>query len=302
MYRASLLLVAALVLCTIGVRNAPAADSDDGSMDTLSAYLHGHRMPLVEARMVTNQRGDRSVLLYGYVATPYGKSDAEEQTRDYLDDPDVTIVNRIQIKPELLTLGTATDNSGEAAQAPSADGLAGAQAAPGQETPSQEAPSDAAGTAVATGDFPDVIGDREAYANQERDEELLTNNGALIGGMPLAVVILGSGSIFPPILPSPIYYNRMPSPFVSAPVFHPPVYVMRPLYNPPPFRGFPPPVVPGISPYPAGPAPMFPATVGRPFATTINPGFGFAQPGFAAHGGFGGGFGGGRGFGGFGHR
>jgi hypothetical protein len=39
-------------------------------MDTLSAYLHGHRMPLVEARMITTDRGQRSLLLYGYVATP----------------------------------------------------------------------------------------------------------------------------------------------------------------------------------------------------------------------------------------
>ena len=70
MYRASLIPIAALVLSTMGLGNASATDSGDGSMDTLSAYLHGHRMPLVEARMITTDRGQRSLLLYGYVATP----------------------------------------------------------------------------------------------------------------------------------------------------------------------------------------------------------------------------------------
>jgi hypothetical protein len=296
MYRASLILIVALVLSTMGLGNASAADAGDGSMDTLSAYLHGRQMPLVEARMITDGRGERSLLLYGFVATPYGKRDAEDQARDFLDDPDVAIVNRIKVKPELLTLGTATDNSNaQAGEQPAAD-------------TTQGYPEDNADqTATQTEDFPDVIGDREAYANQEQNDALLTGNGALIGGLPLALVILGSGSIFPPVMPYPIYYNRLPSPFGSPPVVvsAPPIFVRRSPFAPPPFRGFPPAFGPGISPFPAGPAPMFPATGGAPpFVTTINPGFGgFARPGFAAHGGFGGGFGGG-GFrsGGFGGR
>jgi uncharacterized membrane protein YgcG len=288
MYRASLILIAALVLSIIGLGNALAADVADGSMDTLSAYLHGHSLPLVEARMITDGRGERSLLLYGYVATPYGKSDAEDQARDFLDDPDVEIVNRIKVKPELLTLGTPTDNSN-----------AGTEEQPAADTAQGDSDS-ADQTAAQTQDFPDVIGDREAYANQERDP--------MIGGMPLALVILGSGSIFPPIVPYPIYNNRLPSPFGSPPVVvsSPPIFVMRPPFSPPPttFRGFRPAFGPGISPFPAGPAPMFPATGGTPpFVTTINPGFGgFARPGFAVHGGFGGGGFGGGGFrgGGFG--
>jgi len=294
MYRASLILVAALVLSTIGLGNALAADAGDGSMDTLAAYLHGHRMPLVEARMITDERGERSLLLYGFVATPYGKRDAEDQARDFLDDPDVAIVNRIKVKPELLTLGTATDNSN-----------AGTEEQPAADTAQGDPEDSADQTSVQTEDFPDVIGDREGYANQERDDEMLMGNGAMIGGMPLALVILGSGSIFPPIVPYPIYYNRLPSSFGTPRIVvsSPPIFVMRPSFGPPPttFRGFPPAFGPGISPFPAGPAPMFPATGGPPpFVTTINPGFGgFTRPGFAAHGGFGGGgFGGGRGFGG----
>ncbi len=285
MYRASVILLAAFLLSMIGLGNASAADASDRSMDTLSAYLHGHLLPLVEARMVTNERGERSLLLYGFVATPYGKRDAEDQARDFLDDPDVAIVNRIKVKPELLTLGTPTDNSN-----------AGTEAQPAADTGKGDPVDSSDQNAAQTEDFPDVIRDREAYANQERDDELLMGNGAMIGGMPLALVILGSGSIFPPVMPYPVYYNRLPSSFGPPRILvsSPPIFVRPSPFGPPPFRGFRPGFGPGISTFPAGPA---------PFVTTINPGFSrFGTPGFATHGGFGGGgFGAGGGFhGGFG--
>jgi hypothetical protein len=244
--------------------------------------------------MLTDDSGGRSILLYGFVATPYGKDDAEEQARDFLDDPDVAIVNRIKIRPELLTLGT-TDNSN-----------AGAEPQPAVDTGQADPENSADQTATQTQDFPDVIGDREAYANQESNDQMLTGNGALIGGMPLALVILGSGSVFPPIVPYPTYYNRLPSygpP--SVVVSSPPFFVTRGFNPPPTFRGFPSAFGPGVSGFPAGPAPMFPATGGTPpFVSTVNPGVArFGAPGFAPHSGFagggfvGGGFGG-RGFGG----
>jgi hypothetical protein len=90
----------------------------------------------------------------------------------------------------LLTLGTATDNSNAHAEAP-----------PAADTAQGDPEENADQAATQTEDFPDVIGDREAYANQENDDQLLMGNGALIGGLPLAMVILGSGSIFPPVMP-----------------------------------------------------------------------------------------------------
>jgi len=299
MNRFCLILVAAVVLLTLGGHDALAAD--DGSTDTLSVYLHAHRLPLVEARMLTGDRGERSVLLYGFVATDYGKRDAEDQARDFLDDPDISIINRIKVRPELLTLGRpANDYNSET----------------GTQPTSAENDSDSADhTATQTQDFPDVIGSSEDYSNQERDAELLMSNGAAVGGIPLALAILGSGAVFPPVIPDPIYYNRIPPGFgpprsvVFPPplvVSAPPVIVVPPRWNPPPvvYRGFPPPG-PGYfpSPFPAGPTPMFPATGGAPpFGSTVNPGFGgYAGPGFATHGGFdGGGFGSRGGFGGSG--
>jgi len=219
MNRFCLILVAAVVLLTLGGHDALAAD--DGSTDTLSVYLHAHRLPLVEARMLTGDRGERSVLLYGFVATDYGKRDAEDQARDFLDDPDISIINRIKVRPELLTLGRpANDYNSET----------------GTQPTSAENDSDSADhTATQTQDFPDVIGSSEDYSNQERDAELLMSNGAAVGGIPLALAILGSGAVFPPVIPDPIYYNRIPPGFgpPRSVVFPPPSVVSFLLRSPP---------------------------------------------------------------------
>lgn len=293
MYRLCVILAAAAVSVAIGVGVAPASDS--GSMDTLSAYLHARRLPLVEARMITNDRGERSVMLYGFVATEYGKHDAEDQARDFLDDPDISIDNHIKIRPELLTLGTPANNPADAQQAGNA-----------------EAPDESAENAAETQPFPDVIGDREAYANQERDDELLMSNGAAIGGIPLALAILGSGAIFPPIAPPVVYgpvYRSYPPYLNRPPVYSAPptVVVIRPSFNPPTaFTGFPSAFGPGAaSPFPAGPAPMFPAGPMQPFrGTAIGPfgGSAFGRPSGFGGGALGGGFGGSFGRGGFGGR
>jgi hypothetical protein len=72
----------------------------------------------------------RFVLLYGYVATDFGKFDAEVQTSDFMNDPDVTITDRIVVRPELLTMGTpGNSNSSADGTEPAADNAA----ADGQE-------------------------------------------------------------------------------------------------------------------------------------------------------------------------
>jgi hypothetical protein len=280
MKRFCLFLSAAAVIGFLGTGSVRAADSGDASTDILTEYLHENRLPLVEARMTTDDNGGRSLLLYGFVATDYGKRDAEDQARDFLDDPDVAIVNRIKVTPELLMLGRQ-NGSDAATQAQS------------QAQPNDALDDDASQAALQTQDFSDPIGDAQEYADQERDDELLMSNGAALGGVPLALVLLGSGSIFPPIIApaGPTYFRP---PMVGYPT--PPVYVYR-SFNPRPFGTFPTSPITGTFPsaFPAGPTPRFPATGGFPaFAPH---GFG----GFAHGGGFGGfhgGFGGGGGFGG----
>ena len=61
------------------------------------------------------------MLLYGYVATAFGKLDAEELTQDFMDDPDVPIIDRIVVRPELLTMMPGNSNSSADGSEPAAD-------------------------------------------------------------------------------------------------------------------------------------------------------------------------------------
>jgi len=48
--------------------------------------------------------GIEQVMLYGFVATAFGKTDAESKARKFLKKPDVNVVNRIEIRPEIQKL------------------------------------------------------------------------------------------------------------------------------------------------------------------------------------------------------
>jgi hypothetical protein len=296
MRQLSLILIIAFALSVAAVSVSSAADSD-GADDSLSAYLHARRLPLVEARQITDDRGVESVLLYGFVATENGKRDAEDETRDFLDDPDITILNRIKVRPELLTLGRSNADS-STASAPDETGTDEI----GNPVPDDlgNAPDQGSAPAATSQpqDYPQQLGSIQDYANQQQEDEYLLSNGSLPGGLPLALVIIGSGAIFPPMAPptifGPGYYGGFPPTIYHYPGFPQPPIAL----NPPPF-GFPSPPGPIYYPpgFPAGPTPHFPATGGYPpsFGRTISPVFG-GFPGF--HGGFsgfhGGGFGGGR--------
>ena len=284
MRRLGLILIAAICGVGLACANGFAADNGDGASDPLSDYLHAHRLPLVEARLVTDESGRRTLMLYGFVATAYGKRDAEDQARDFMDDPDIAIINHVKVRPELLTLGTGANNSNPAAalDAPpdpdySADG----------SVPAQEQASTAQATAAqAAADFPDTIGNQQDYANQERDDEFLLSNGVGFSGAPLAMVILGSGAIMPPLSPPFLFGPRYWPPIANQPplMFPPVILIQPPVYQPPNrFAGFPRRLGSGYypSPFPAGPTPMFPATGGMPpFPSAFGPGFG-AAPGFS---------------------
>jgi hypothetical protein len=115
-----ILLVATASICA-------AAGADGPVSDPVSDYLHANRLPLVEAQTIVSASGVRSELLYGYVATDVGKLDAEEQTQDFIDDPDVLIIDRIVVRPELLTMtprisDSSADGNGPAADYAPADG------------------------------------------------------------------------------------------------------------------------------------------------------------------------------------
>jgi hypothetical protein len=74
---------------------------DSPQSQGLSDYLKHHSLPLVGAQVVTSTSGGRQVILFGFVASDFGKTDAEQKARHYLKDPTLVVDNRIKISPEL---------------------------------------------------------------------------------------------------------------------------------------------------------------------------------------------------------
>jgi hypothetical protein len=96
---------------------SPSGTVAGGTVDTsrseaLSDYLKSHHLPLVSAQVVTASNGSPQVILFGYVASEYGKSDAEQKAKTYLNNQNVLVDNRIQISPELAGSGANGNGSG----------------------------------------------------------------------------------------------------------------------------------------------------------------------------------------------
>ena len=90
---------------------------DQSQSTALTNYLKAHHLPLVGAQVLAAPDGEKQVILFGFVATDYGKGDAESKTRRYINNPAVTVDNRIKIEPSL-----ANSKSGGSSPSQSADG------------------------------------------------------------------------------------------------------------------------------------------------------------------------------------
>ena len=71
--------------------------------DELTAYLHDHRLPHVDANVLGTASGQpQMVELSGEVRTEHGKSDAQQKAADYLSNPEgLQVQNHIEIDPSL---------------------------------------------------------------------------------------------------------------------------------------------------------------------------------------------------------
>lgn len=103
----------------------PGYSRDAAQSTALTGYLQKNRLPLVRALVFTNGGGDRQVLLYGFVATDRGKENAAARARQYLSDPSVEVINRIAVRPELLTSGGGGSSSSPAPGSDAYDGELG---------------------------------------------------------------------------------------------------------------------------------------------------------------------------------
>jgi hypothetical protein len=94
---------------------------DAADSQALTAYLRQHRLPLVGAQVVADATGNKRIVLYGFVASEFGKNDAAQKAVAFIGNgaqpgtlgPQVE--NRIEIRPEIAHMRMQT------ATAPSAD-------------------------------------------------------------------------------------------------------------------------------------------------------------------------------------
>jgi hypothetical protein len=103
---------------------------DRSRSDALSGYLKQRKLPLVGAQVLRSPAGQQMVVLYGFVGSDFGRNDAVAKTRNYLNDPGITVDNRIKVRPELLAAGNGA--SGESSAAPAGNTAAsGSESLPG---------------------------------------------------------------------------------------------------------------------------------------------------------------------------
>ena len=92
---------------TSRVGSQPAISSSSGSDPAqrgraLTDYLNKHGFPLVGASVP--DKTHREILLYGFVATPVAKTNAEQELRRVLNDDNLTVLNHIIVRPDLLLM------------------------------------------------------------------------------------------------------------------------------------------------------------------------------------------------------
>ena len=83
------------IVCAIGTAAAQSGNVDKATSGKLTKYLHKHRLPMVGAQ-ITDTRSGRQLMLYGYVATDFGKGDAVTKSKRYLHDPTIAVINNIR--------------------------------------------------------------------------------------------------------------------------------------------------------------------------------------------------------------
>jgi hypothetical protein len=103
-------MIAFVLAALLAAAPRPAlAQASRPTVDTLTSkavtdYLNKHRLPLVGATVTVDRYGTKQLMLYGYVATSFGKTDAEHRARHFLKQPGIRVVNRIEVRPEILHL------------------------------------------------------------------------------------------------------------------------------------------------------------------------------------------------------
>lgn len=110
----ALVVIAALALGLPRPALAQQYTVDSARSEALTAYLRRHRLPLVGAQVLKAANGGERLLLYGFVATNHGKRDARRRALAYLGSGDISVDDRIVVRPEIAKMKTPAALSREA--------------------------------------------------------------------------------------------------------------------------------------------------------------------------------------------
>jgi hypothetical protein len=93
-----------IIMSACSVARAQNYVIDQGTSDALTKYLHMNELPMVTAEFSTSLGGSKQLILTGFVATQFGRNDAERIANAYLNDPSVNIVDQILLDPHVEDL------------------------------------------------------------------------------------------------------------------------------------------------------------------------------------------------------
>ncbi|MGA9725730.1 MAG: hypothetical protein WBQ86_24975 [Candidatus Binatus sp.] len=88
---------------------------DQGTSDALTRYLRMNELPMVTAQFSTSPGGSKQLILTGFVATQFGRTDAERIASAYLNDPSVSMVDQILLDPHVEDMRSAAPAGSAAA-------------------------------------------------------------------------------------------------------------------------------------------------------------------------------------------
>lgn len=110
-------LVSAIIVMLAMCGSAPAQNYviDQGTSDALTRYLHQNELPMVTAQFSTSPGGSKQLILTGFVATQFGRDDAERIATGYLNDPAVNMVDQILLDPHVEDMRRAHQGAGAGA-------------------------------------------------------------------------------------------------------------------------------------------------------------------------------------------
>ena len=100
-----------MMVATCAVARADNYVIDQGASDALTRYLHLNSLPMVTAQFSTSPGGIKQVILTGFVATQFGRRDAERIATAYLNDPSVNMVDQILVDPHVEDMRSASPGS-----------------------------------------------------------------------------------------------------------------------------------------------------------------------------------------------